>query len=45
MREQIGEVVYSRVAKGSAGLDRNGDAVCTEGCVGALAEACIVPSK
>jgi hypothetical protein len=42
---RMGEVVCSRVPKGSAALDRNGEAVCTEGCVGALAEACIIPSR
>jgi len=42
---RMGEVICSRVPKGSAALDRLGEAVCTEGCVGALAEACIIPSK
>jgi hypothetical protein len=42
---RMGDVVCSRVPKGSAALSRDGEAVCTEGCVGALAEACIIPSK
>ena len=40
-----GEVFCSRVPKGSAALSRYGEAVCTGGCVGASAEACITPSK
>ena len=40
-----GEVFCSRVPKGSAALDRYGDAVCTEGCVGAAAQACTTPSR
>lgn len=40
-----GEVFCSRVPKGSAALGRHDEAVCTEGCVGALAEACITPVK
>src|ERR1700716_504946 len=31
--------------KGSAALDRYGDAVCTEGCVSAAAQACTTPSR
>jgi len=40
-----GEVFCSRVPKGSAALDRYGDAVCTEGCVSAAAQSCITPSR
>jgi|SRR5438477_9868198 len=40
-----GEVHCSRVAKGSAALDRYGDAVCTDGCVGGAAQTCITPSR
>ena len=40
-----GEVFCSRVPKGSAALDRYGDAVCTEGCIGAAAQACTTPSQ
>lgn len=40
-----GEVRCSSAAKGSAALDRGGDAVCTEGCVAASAAACVTPSK
>ena len=40
-----GEVFCSRVPKGSAALDRYGDAVCTEGCVSAAAQACTTPSR
>jgi hypothetical protein len=40
-----GEVFCSRASKGSAALGRYGEAVCTEGCVAALAEAGIIPSK
>ena len=40
-----GEVFCSRVPKGSAALDRYGDAVCTEGCVSASAQACTTPSR
>jgi hypothetical protein len=40
-----GEVYCSRVPRGSAALDRYGDATCTEGCVGASARACIPPSR
>jgi hypothetical protein len=43
--DRFGEVRCSGVAKGSAALDRGGDAVCTEGCVSASAQACITPSK
>ena len=40
-----GEVYCSNVAKGSAALDRYGEAVCTEGCTKAAAQACTTPSK
>ena len=40
-----GEVFCSRVPKGSATLDRYGDAACTDGCIHAAAQACITPSK
>jgi len=40
-----GEVFCSSVSKGLAALDRYGDAVCTEGCVGAAAQACTTPSR
>jgi hypothetical protein len=40
-----GEVFCSRVPKGSAALDRYGEAVCTEGCVNAAAQACTAPSR
>jgi hypothetical protein len=40
-----GEVFCSRVAKGSAAVDRYGEAVCTEGCIKAAAQACTTPSR
>ena len=40
-----GDVFCSGVPKGSAALNRYGDAVCTEGCVSAAAQACITPSQ
>jgi len=40
-----GEVSCSRVPKGSAALDRYGEAVCIEGCVSAAAQACTTPSR
>lgn len=40
-----GEVFCSSVPKGSAALGRDGEAVCTEGCVSASAEACVIPSR
>ena len=43
--DRLGEVMCSREARGSAGLDRTGDAICTGGCVGASAGACVKPSK
>ena len=43
--DRAGEVLCSRAPKGSAALGRDGEAVCTEGCVRASAEACVVPSR
>jgi hypothetical protein len=43
--DRLGEVMCSREARGSAALDRTGDAVCTGGCVRASADACVKPSK
>ena len=43
--DRFGEVRCSGVGKGSAALDRGGDAVCTEGCVAASLQACVTPSK
>ena len=43
--DRLGEVMCSREAKGSAALDRTGDAVCTGGCVRASAASCAKPSK
>ena len=43
--DRFGEVRCSGVGKGSAALDRAGDAVCTEGCVAASLQACVTPSK
>jgi hypothetical protein len=43
--DQAGDVFCSRAPKGSAALGRYGEAVCTEGCVRASAQACVVPSR
>jgi hypothetical protein len=40
-----GEVFCSSVPRGSAALNRYGEAMCTEGCVGATARACTQPSR
>ena len=40
-----GEIFCSRVGKGAAALDRYGDAVCTDGCIKATAQACATPSR
>jgi hypothetical protein len=45
LNDRFGEVRCSSAAKGSAALDRGGDAVCTEGCVAASAQACVTPSR
>jgi len=43
--DRYGEVVCSRVAKGSAVVDIHGEMVCTGGCVNASAAACVLPSR
>jgi hypothetical protein len=43
--DRHGDVVCSRVAKGAAAINVNGDPVCASGCVTASAAACITPSK
>jgi len=41
----VGEALCSSSQRGAAAVDRNGDAVCTDGCVKATAAACISPKK
>jgi hypothetical protein len=40
-----GDVVCSSAPKGSAAVNINGDAVCTDGCVQASANACTIPVR
>jgi hypothetical protein len=43
--DRLGEVRCSSVAKGYAALDREGNAVCTDGCVDGSAKACATAYK
>lgn len=42
---RYGDAYCSSVPQGSAALNARGEPVCTEGCVRATAEACVVPSR
>jgi hypothetical protein len=45
LTNRTGDVVCSSVPKGSAAININGDAVCTDGCVRASATVCTIPAK